>query len=151
EYDLLSPEKLMEKYVGKEVKLLDKNYYTGQEEVVTATLLSTTGSPIYQVRNEIHIGLPGRVILPQIPENLIAKPTLVWLLRSSKGSKEEIETSYLTKPVTLPAGLVTVLNPYESKADLSGWVSIDNKSGTTYKNATLKLVAGDVHRVEPKV
>ena len=151
EYDLLSPEKLMEKYVGKEVKVLDKNYYTGQEEVVTVTLLSTTGSPVYQVGNEIYIGLPGRVILPQLPENLISKPTLVWLLRSGKAGKQKIETSYLTNQITWQADYVTVLNADDTKADLSGWVSIDNKSGTAYKNATLKLVAGDVHRVEPKV
>lgn len=151
EYDLLSPEKLMEKYVGKEVKVLDKNYYTGQEEVVTATLLSTTGAPVYQIGNDIHIGLPGRVILPQIPENLIAKPTLVWLLRGGKADKQKIETSYLTNQITWQADYVIVLNADDTKADLSGWVSIDNKSGATYKNATLKLVAGDVHRVEPKV
>lgn len=151
EYDLLSPEKLMEKYVGKEVKLLDKNYYTGQEQVVTATLLSTTGSPIYQVGNEIHIGVPGRVILPQLPENLIAKPTLVWLLRGTAAGKQKIEASYLTGDITWQADYVTVLNADDTKADLSGWVTIDNKSGATYKNATLKLVAGDVHRVEPKV
>jgi hypothetical protein len=150
EYDLLSPDKLLEKYVGKEVKLLDKNYYTGKEELVTATLLSTTGAPVYQVGNEIHVGLPGRVILPQIPENLIAKPTLVWLLRSTKAGKQQIEASYLTNQITWHADYVTVLNADDSKADLSGWVSIENKSGATYKNATLKLVAGDVHRVEPK-
>ena len=151
EYDLLSPEKLMEKYVGKEVKLLDKNYYTGQEALVTATLLSTTGSPIYQVGDEIHVGLPGRVILPRLPENLIAKPTLVWLLRGAKSGKQKIEASYLTNRITWQADYVTVLNVDDTKADLSGWVSIDNKSGATYQNATLKLVAGDVHRVEPKV
>ncbi|MBI3799405.1 MAG: DUF4139 domain-containing protein [Deltaproteobacteria bacterium] len=151
EYDLLSPEKLMEKYIGKEVKVLDKNYYTGQEQIVTATLLSTTGSPVYQVGNEIYIGLPGRVILPQIPESLIAQPTLVWLLHSDKAGKQKIETSYLTNQITWQADYVTVLNTDDTKADLSGWVSIDNKSGATYKNATLKLVAGDVHRVEPKV
>ncbi len=151
EYDLLSPEKLMEKYVGKEVKVLDKNYYTGQEQIVTATLLSTTGSPVYQIGNEIHIGLPGRVILPQLPENLIAKPTLVWLLRNGKAGKQKLETSYLTNQITWQADYVTVLNTDDTKADLSGWVSIDNKSGASYKNATLKLVAGDVHRVEPKV
>jgi hypothetical protein len=151
EYDLLSPEKLMEKYVGKEVKLLDKNYYTGQETLVPATLLSTTGSPIYQVGDEIHVGLPGRVILPRLPENLIAKPTLVWLLRGAKSGKHKIEASYLTNQITWQADYVTVLNVDDTKADLSGWVSIDNKSGATYKNATLKLVAGDVHRVQPKV
>jgi hypothetical protein len=151
EYDLISPEKLLEKYVGKEVKILDKNYYTGQEQLVTATLLSTTGSPVYQIGQEIHIGLPGRVILPQLPENLIAKPTLVWLLHSGKPGKQKVEASYLTNNITWQADYVAVLTPDDTKVDLSGWVSIDNKSGATYKNATLKLVAGDVHRVQPKV
>ena len=150
EYDLISPEKLMEKYVGKEVKILDKNYYTGQEQLVSATLLSTNGSPVYQVEEEIHIGLPGRVILPQLPENLLSKPTLVWL-RSGKAGTQKIEASYLTNQITWQADYIVVLNAEDTKADLTGWVSIDNKSGATYKNATLKLVAGDVHRVQPKV
>lgn len=152
EYDLVSPEKLMEKYVGKEVRLLDKNYYTGKEEIITATLLSTTGSPVYKVGNEIYLGLPGRVILPQIPENLMAKPTLVWLLRNQSQGKQTIEASYLTNQITWQADYIAVLDASDSKTDLSGWVTIDNKSGATYRNATLKLVAGDVHRVEePKV
>ncbi len=150
EYDLISPEKLMEKYVGKEVKILDKNYYTGQEQLETATLLSTNGSPVYQVGEEIHIGLPGRVILPQLPENLLSKPTLVWLLQNAKAGKQKIEASYLTNHITWQADYIVVLNAEDTKADLSGWVSIDNKSGSTYKNATLKLVAGDVHRVQPQ-
>lgn len=149
EYDLLSPDKLLEKYVGKEIKLLDKNYYTGKEELVTATLLSNNGSPIYQVGDEITIGLPGRVILPQIPDNLIAKPTLVWLLRSQAANTHTIEASYLTNEITWEADYIAVLNADDTLADLSGWVSIDNKSGATYRNATLKLVAGDVNRVQP--
>lgn len=148
EYDLLSPEKLLEKYVGKEVKLLDKNYYTGKEEVITATLLSTTGSPVYRVGDEIYLGLPGRVILPRLPENLIAKPTLVWLLRSQGAGKQRVEASYLTNQITWQADYVVVLSADDRKADLSGWVTIENKSGATYRNATLKLVAGDIHRVE---
>ncbi len=150
EYDLISPEKLLEKYVGKEVKILDKNYYTGQDQLTTATLLSTNGSPVYQTDNEIHVGLPGRVILPQLPENLLSKPTLVWLLRGGKAGKHKIEASYLTNQITWSADYIVVLNAEDTQADLSGWVSIDNKSGATYKNATLKLVAGDVHRVQPQ-
>lgn len=151
EYDLLSPEKLMEKYVGKEVRLLDKNDYTGQEVFTSATLLSTNGTPVYQVGNEIHIGLPGRVILPELPGNLIAKPTLVWLLNSTPAGPQTIEASYLTNAITWQADYVAVLNADDTKADLSGWVSIDNQSGATYTNASLKLVAGDVNRVQPKV
>ena len=151
EYDLLSPEKLMEKYVGKEVRLLDKNDYTGKETFISATLLSTNGSPVYQVGNEIHIGLPGRMILPELPGNLIAKPTLVWLLNSTPAGPQTIEASYLTNDITWQADYVAVLNTDDTKADLSGWVSIDNQSGATYTNASLKLVAGDINRVQPKV
>lgn len=150
EYDLLNPGKLMEKYVGKEVKLLDKNYYTGQEEWLVGTLLSTNEGYIYQIGNEIHINPPGRVILPQVPETLMAKPTLVWHLRTVKAGKQKIEASYLTNQITWQADYITVLNADDSKVDLSGWVTIDNKSGATYQNATLKLVAGDVHRVQPE-
>jgi hypothetical protein len=150
EYDLLNPTKLMEKYVGKEVKLFDRNYYTGKDEWLVGTLLSTNEGHIYQIGNEIHIDPPGRVILPQVPENLIAKPTLVWFLHAGKAGKQKIETSYLTNQITWQADYITVLNADDTKADLSGWVTIDNKSGATYQNATLKLVAGDVHRVQPK-
>lgn len=150
EYDLISPEKLLEKYVGKKVKILDKNYYTGQEQIVDATLLSTNGSPVYQVGNEIHIGLPGQVILPQLPDNLLSKPTLVWLLHGGKAAKHTIEASYLTNQITWAADYIALLSADDAKADLSGWVTIDNKSGATYKNAALKLVAGDVHRIQPK-
>ena len=151
EYDLLSPETLLEKYVGKEVRLLDKNYFTGKDELVTATLLATNDSPIYRVGDEISIGLPGRVILPQLPANLIAQPTLVWLLQAQAASTHTIEASYLTNDMTWQADYVVALNSDDSLADLSGWVSIENQSGTTYRNATLKLVAGDVNRVEPEV
>ena len=150
EYDLLNPAKLMEKYVGKEVKLFDKNSYTGKEDWLVGILLSTNDGYIYQIGNEIHINPPGRVILPQVPENLMAKPTLVWFLRSAKAGKQKIEASYLTNKVTWQADYITVLSADDSKVDLSGWVTIDNKSGATYQNATLKLVAGDVHRVQPE-
>jgi hypothetical protein len=150
EYDLLNPAKLMEKYVGKEVKLFDKNSYTGKEDWLVGTLLSANDGYVYQIGNEIHINPPGRVILPQVPENLMAKPTLVWLLRSAKAGKQKIEASYLTNKITWQADYITVLSADDSKVDLSGWVTIDNKSGATYQNATLKLVAGDVHRVQPE-
>ncbi len=130
EYDLLNPEKLLEKYVGKEVKIFDKNYYTGKDEIAVATLLSTNNGFVYQINNEIHINPPGRVILPQVPENLIAKPTLVWFLRASRAGKQKIEASYLTNQITWQADYVTVLNLDDTKADLTGWVTIDNKSGS---------------------
>ena len=147
EYDLLNPQKLLDKYVGKEVKLYQKNPYTEREEVVAATLLANNGQPIFKIGNEITFGHPGRIIFPGVPEDLNAKPTLVWMLENTLPSAQKIEASYLTNGINWRSDYVVTLNDKDDKADLSGWVSIDNHSGTTYKNAKLKLVAGDVNRV----
>jgi len=147
EYDLLNPEKLLDKYIGKDVKLYYKNPYTEREDIVTARLLSNNGGPIFKIGDEITFGHPGRIIFPGVPENLISKPTLVWLIENSLVSSQKVEASYLTNGITWRADYVVTLNDKDNKADLSGWVTIDNKSGATYKEARLKLVAGDVHRV----
>jgi len=148
EYDLLNPQKLLDKYVGKDVKLYYKNPYTEREEIVTATLLSNNGGPIFKIGNDITFGHPGRIIFPGVPENLISKPTLVWLLDNSLTSAQKVEASYLTNGINWRADYVLTLNEKDDRADLSGWVTIDNKSGATYTNARLKLVAGDVNRVK---
>jgi hypothetical protein len=148
EYDLLNPQKLLDKYVGKEVKLYTKNPYTEREEVITATLLSNNGQPIFQIGDDITFGHLGRIIFPGVPENLSAKPTLVWMLGNRLPSTQKIEASYLTSGINWRSDYVVTLNDRDDRADLSGWVTIDNHSGATYKNATLKLVAGDVHRVK---
>lgn len=151
EYDLLNPQKLLDKYVGKEVRLYTKNPYTEREEVVTATLLSNNGGPIFRIGDEITYGHPGRIIFPGVPENLMAKPTLVWLAENSLLSSQQVEASYLTNGINWRSDYVVTLNDKDDKADLSGWVTIDNKSGTTYKNAKLKLVAGDVNRAKDEM
>lgn len=140
EYDLLSSQKLLEKYVGKRVRL-----YTGDGIYHEATLLTTQG-PVFEINGQIHLGQYGRLVLPAIPENLVAKPTLAWLLRNQTAGAQRVEASYLTGGITWKADYVMVLNAADDRADLTGWVTIDNKSGATYDNAALKLVAGDVHR-----
>ena len=147
EYDLLSPQKLLEKFVGQKIRLAAINPETKKEEIVDATLLSTQGGNIFQIGDKIHISHPGRVVLPRIPENLIPQPTLVWLLDNKLPDKQKVEASYLTGGINWKADYVAVLNVADTQADLTGWVTIDNRSGATYPNAQLKLVAGDVHRV----
>lgn len=141
EYDLLNPQKLMDKYVGKKVKLL-----TSDGTAIEATLLSNNQGPIYEINGEIHMGHYGRVVLPEIPKDLIPKPTLVWLMENGSPRPHRVEASYLTRGITWKADYVVVLNEKDDRGDLSGWVTLDNKSGATYENASLKLVAGDVHR-----
>ncbi len=148
EYDLLSPQKLLEKFVGQKVQLATVNPETKKEEIVEATLLSTQGGNIFQIGDKIHIGHYGRVLLPKIPENLIAQPTLVWMLENRLSKPQKLEASYLTSGINWKADYVAVLNKLDAMADLTGWVTIDNRSGATYQNALLKLVAGDVHRVQ---
>jgi hypothetical protein len=150
EYDLLNPQKLLDKYVGKEVKLYYKNPYTEREEMVTATLLSNNGGPIFKIGEEITFGHPGRIIFPKVPENLISRPTLVWLIENKLSNPQIVETSYLTDDINWVADYIVTLNEKDDRADLSGWVSIRNKSGATYRDAKLKLVAGDVRRVKDK-
>lgn len=148
EYDLLNSQKLIDKYVGKDVKLYYKNPYTEREDIVTATILSNNdGRPIFRIGDEITFGHPGRIVFPRVPENLISKPTLVWLIENSLSTAQNIEASYLTSGINWRADYVATLNDKDDRADLSGWVTIDNKSGATYRDAKLKLVAGDVHRV----
>jgi hypothetical protein len=141
EYDLLNPQKLLDKFVGKKVKLM-----VGDGNLIDAVLLSNNNGPIYQINGQIHLGHPGRVILPDIPENLIPRPTLVWLLQNRAGRPQRVEVSYLTGGITWKADYVVVLNAKDTGGDLSGWVTIDNKSGAAYTDASLKLVAGDIHR-----
>jgi len=147
EYDLLSPQKLMDKYVGREVKLYQKNPTTEREEVVAATLLSTTGGPVFRIGDEITFGHPGRIIFPGVPDDLIARPTLVWLLESGREAARQVEATYLTNGITWRADYVVTLAEKDDRADLAGWVTIDNRSGATYRDAALKLVAGDINRV----
>jgi len=148
EYDLLSPQKLLEKYVGQKVQLATFNNETKKEEIVEATLLSTQGGNIFQIGDKIHIGHYGRILLSKIPENLISQPTLVWVLESRLSRPQKVEASYLTSGINWKADYVAVLNKLDTMTDMTGWVTIDNRSGATYQNALLKLVAGDIHRVK---
>jgi len=140
EYDLLTSQKLMEKYVGRKVRL-----YQADGTYHEATLLSTNG-PIFEINGQIHMGHYGRLVLPSLPENLVGQPTLVWLLRNQTTRPQRVEASYLTGGITWKADYVMVLNPADTLSDLTGWVTFDNKSGATYRDTALKLVAGDVNR-----
>ncbi len=150
EYDLLSPEKLLVKYVGKEltlVRLVTENNST-KEVAVRATLLALNEGPVWKVGNEIITGMGAdRYIFPELPENLYSKPTLVWLLENHHGGEQDVEASYLTDEVNWNSDYVLTLTPDQKNGDLNGWVTVMNHSGTAFRNALLQLVAGEVHRV----
>src|SRR5438270_8926034 len=140
EYDLLSSGKLMEKYVGRMVRL-----YNTDGTYLEAKLLSTAG-PVFEINGQIHLGHNGRLVLPSLPENLVSKPTLVWLLRNATAGPQRGEASYLTAGIRWQADYVMVINAADTKSDVTGWGTIDNRRGATYGNASLTLVAAAAHR-----
>ena len=149
EYDLISPSKLMEKYVGKTVRLVSFSEEDGFDSV-DAVLMSYNEGPIYQVGDAIYLGHPGNVVLPEIPENLIAEPSLIWRLGNAQAS-QQLEVTYLTGGMSWQADYVVSIPNTEEALDLKGWVTLNNQSGATYTNARLKLVAGEVHMApQPK-
>jgi hypothetical protein len=141
EYDLLTPQKLLEKFVGKEIMVLNN----GIE--IPVTILSTNNGLVYKMGDRIFTGHPGRLIFPSLPDNLISKPTLLWLLENRLEGLQQVEATYLTRGLNWKADYIAVLDKDDRIMDLKGWVTLNNKSGATYRNATLKLVAGDVNRV----
>lgn len=148
EYDLMNAQKLMDKYVGKDVKIIKENFYQGTKEEVKAELLSNNSGQIYKIDNEIYLGYNGQVVLPEIPGNLIAKPTLTWMYKNDSAVAQQLEVSYLTDYINWIVDYVMTVDKDDKLAGLNGWVTVNNQSGAEYKNAQLKLVAGDVNRVQ---
>jgi len=147
-YDLLSPDTLLKKYLGKTVKVYRYNEHTGLDEEKQATILSVEGGTVLNIDGQITSNFAGRFAFPEVPENLVQKPTLVWLV-SSAAADQRVEVTYLTQELDWHADYVLTVDAEDKKGDLNGWVTLRNNTGTSYKNAELKLVAGDVQRVAP--
>ncbi|MFO0567647.1 MAG: DUF4139 domain-containing protein [Polyangiaceae bacterium] len=146
-FDLLTPAKLLEKHVGKKVRVWRWNEALGKDEGFDAKILSVAGGqPVMEVNGEITSDFPGRIAFPGVPDNLMSQPTLVWKL-DSKSSKQAVEATYLTRNLNWRSDYVLVVNDSDTGGDLTGWVTLVNQSGASYKKAKLKLVAGDVQRV----
>ncbi|MBM3769733.1 MAG: DUF4139 domain-containing protein [Acidimicrobiia bacterium] len=148
EYDLLEPDKLLRKYVGRDVTLvLRAANGTTPEETVSARLLSYNGAPVWRIGDEIVTGLHAdHMRFPQLPANLFARPTLIWTLQNTGTVLHQIEASYLATKLAWKADYVLTVGRDEA-ADIDGWVTLTNNSGTSFRNASLQLVAGELNRV----
>jgi hypothetical protein len=151
DFDLLTPAKLLEKYVGREVRVFRVNRKTGVESFETATVLAANGGVVLRIGDRIETGLPGRIVYDGVPPNLRDRPTLVTELQSSRAGQQTVELSYLSSGLAWKADYVAELNASDSSLDLNGWVTLTNTSGTSYPNARLQLVAGDVNRVRDEM
>jgi len=150
EYDLLDPQKLLQKYVGREVTLVrSRTDDSGNKvEEVKALLLAYNNGPVWKIGNEIVTGMQADYLrFPELPENLYSRPTLVWTLQNHSRQQQRVEASYLAANMAWSAEYVLTVGRDEKAGDLDGWVTLTNNTGTAYKNARLQLVAGDLHRV----
>lgn len=175
QYDLIGPDNILNKSVGKRVTFtnFDQN---GRAYTQSGVLLNPATSPVrqqvgygdyYGYRGSVYqqpsdglviktddgqivLRPSGQISLESMPEGLHPKPTLSWMLRSEREGSQDAEISYITQGVNWSADYVALVNKDDTKLDLSGWVTLDNKSGTTYKDAKLTLIAGDVRRIQPQ-
>jgi hypothetical protein len=150
EYDLLEPAKLLHKYVGKEVTLVRTYQDSGttKHEEVKAILLADNNGPVWKIGNDIVTGMFAESYrFPEVPANLYERPTLLMSLVNSGARKHQIEASYLASNLSWNADYVLTVGRDDKAADLDGWVTLANNSGTAFRNARLQLVAGDLNRL----
>ena len=150
DFDLLTPQKLLEKYVGREVTVIRPHPSNDSERRERATVLAAgqAGLPnvVLRFADRIETGVPGRLAFDSVPANLRDRPTLSVLLEAA-GGKQAVELSYLTGGLSWKADYVANLSTDGKSLDINGWVTLTNRSGAGFDDATLQLVAGTVNRV----
>jgi hypothetical protein len=150
DYDLLSPQALMQKAVGETITIVRTNPANGQELRERATVLAVNGGVVLRIGDRIEVlrddGLPVRVIFDKVPENLRARPTLSVTMEGGRGGSRPVTLSYLTPGLGWKADYVTLFDERAGKIDVQGWITLSNRTGTTFANANTLLVAGTVQQ-----
>jgi hypothetical protein len=151
DFDLLTPEKMMEKAVGRQVQIVRTNPGNGSEVTETATVLSVNQGVVLKIGERIEVlradGAPTRVIFDRVPENLRARPTLSVNVQSNAAGRRDATLSYLTTGLSWKADYVALFDEQANKLDMQGWVTLTNNSGTTFSDATTQLIAGNINIV----
>src|ERR1700689_4812017 len=155
EYDLLDAQKLLQKYVGREITLVrgeEEANSTKWVETKALLLADNNNEPVWKIGNEIVTGMPTSWYrFSELPGNLYSRPTLVWTLDNAGAGSQKVEASYLTNNMNWNADYVLTVARDEKTSDLDGWVTLTNNSGASFVNAKLQLVAGEIHQVPPAI
>jgi len=151
DYDLLTPDKLMEKAVGQQVKIVRTNPGDGKETTEVATVLAANEGVVLKIGDRIEVlrddGVPTRVIFDKVPETLRARPTLSVTVDADKAGPRGTKLSYLTSGLGWKADYVALFDEKKQALDLQGWITLTNSSGTPFENARTQLVAGQVNQL----
>jgi hypothetical protein len=157
EYDLVNTDSLLKRYIDKQVVVAIRGGGSDTRKFVEGTLLAGVGGDLI-VKSNASNGLEvierasvEGISLKEMPDDLVTRPTLVWLTDAQKGGEQLCEVTYTTGAIGWKADYTAILNAGDTALDFSGWVTIDNTSGAGYKEATLKLIAGDVRRIQPAI
>lgn len=150
DFDLLTPEKLLEKSVGQKIRVFRTNPETGADTSEEAEVLSVAGGQaVLKIGDRIETAIPGRFVYSGVPANLRARPTLVIKAVADKAGEVPVDLSYLSRGLSWSADYVVDLGADEKTVNINGLVTLTNQSGITYKDAKLQLVAGNVNQVQP--
>jgi hypothetical protein len=147
DFDLLTPEALLRRSVGREVEVVRTHPTTGEDTVENATLLGAEGGVVLRYRDRVEIGMPGRLVFRHLPEDLHPLPSLVASVNSDAAARRELELSYLTTGLSWQADYAVELDEAAGRLDIAGRATLTNVSGTDYREASLGLIAGQVNRV----
>lgn len=150
-FDLLSRRSLLQKFLGKDIRVVSTNPATGKDTIEKANVLSVDAGLVLKIGSRIETDYKGRLIFPDVPENLRDKPTLVLDVFSQHGRNKDIELSYLTSGLSWQANYIAELNKDENAVSLDGWVTVTNTSGVDYEDADISFVAGKLNLVRPAV
>lgn len=149
DYDLLTPAKMMEKAVGRQIQVVHTNPATGRETAETATVLSVNAGVVLKIGGRIEAlrddGLPTRVVFDSIPENLRASPTLSVTVDAAQAGPRQVTLSYLATGLSWASDYVGLFDEKQGTMALQGWFTMKNRSGTSFKDAGIELIAGSVN------
>ena len=152
DFDLLTPQKMLEKSVGEMIRVIKTNPVTGVESTEYATVLAANSGFVLKYNDRVETNIPAnaRLAYGVVPPGLRDRPTLSLQFNAEKGGDQDVELSYLTGGLGWKADYVAELTGKEDSLDLNGWVTLTNTSGTSYPKAQLQLIAGDVNRAAPE-
>jgi hypothetical protein len=149
DFDLLSPQKLLEKYVGRDVDIVRTDPQTGKRTRERARVMATNGGVVLRYADRIETSVDGRIAFPSLPPDLRDRPTLVTDVNNAgSGTAQLTELTYLTGGLSWKADYTALLSPNDDQLDLRGFITLKNESGTAYRDARVQLVAGDVNVVQ---
>jgi hypothetical protein len=151
DYDLLTPRKMLEKYVGRDVDVIHTDPRTGVRRTERARVMSTNEGVVLRYADRIETSVDGTLSFPSLPSNLRDRPTLVTDLSNGTDGEQDVELTYLSGGLSWKADYTALLSSADDRVDLRGLITLQNASGTQYKDAAVQLVAGDVNVVQPQL